>query len=194
MAATGLLSATSASAAQWINRREHKYYPPLMENWGVDGPLKRSGNATEYVLGLRYEGFLGGDYRPIGSKDVIPAMWTQLILPSGVKLLNSGMYKSHFSDLDYWRFFHRRIPKTNSRWSSVHGVPTWKVRNVAVGVLPRVAFWVSGQPGQCFKATTKGMFRHKKHWVRIRHAPVQTGTACLPQPPPTTTTITTTTG
>lgn len=186
-----VIPSTFVPRAFSAQRSVQKYYPPLMQGWEIR-KLKSQGNMTEYTVALNYPGFLGADYPAIGKRDVVPAMWSRLILPSGVELMKSGVYKSHFSDSGYRNQFGHRIPKTNLRWQK--GLrPTWKVLNVNGGVLPRVTFWLTGQPGQCFKATTQGMYRHKKHWIRIPHAPVQTSQNCLPASPPTTTTTSTTT-
>ena len=165
-----------------------KYYPDLLQNWGIGGPINHEGNSHEYVIGLLYGGGEFTEYRQLGKADNIPAMWTKLYLPSGMQLMKAAPYKSRFSDTYYRSYYHKPVPKTNLRWQK--GLPpTWKVLNVNQGVLPRVAFWITGQPGQCFSATTQGMYRHHKRWVRIPHAPLQHAQACLPgAPPPTTTT------
>lgn len=186
-----------ANAAPLSPRHASKYYPPLMQNWGVFGPLKTSGSNAKFAIGLLYPGFVGSVYPSVAKNhDTIPAMWTKLLLPAGMKLMSSSGYVSHFWDVGYRNQFGRRIPKMNLRWSLVHSVPVWKVLNVNGGVQPRVTFWVTGQPGQCFISTTQGMYhkkvkrgnRHVRVWSPIPHAPVQKAQACLPGDPSTTTT------
>jgi hypothetical protein len=181
-----------AQAAPESRDQASKYYPPLVQNWRVFGPLKRQGNAAQYAIGLLHRGVL--PYPVIErKKDIIPAMRTQLILPAGVKLLTRGSYKSRFSDHLWRSYWHRPIPKTNLRWRIIHGAPTWKVLRVGANA-PRVAFWVSGKPGQCFQAKTMGLYRRNRRWIRIPDAPVQTARTCLPSPTSTTTTSNTTPG
>lgn len=155
-----------------------KYYPRLMQRWQVFGPLRVQGNTAEYAISLRHPG--KRPYLRIGRrKDFVPAIRTQLVLPAGVKLLRRGRHKSLFSDRLWRSRWHRPIPETNLRWSIIHGVPTWKALKVGPSA-PRVAFWVSGQPGQCFQTKSIGMYRRSRHWKRIPSTLVQRATTCFP--------------
>jgi hypothetical protein len=183
--------ASRAQAAPASRNEASKNHPPLMQNWQVFGPLNTQGNAAKYAIRLVYPGKL--PYPVIErNKDIVPAMRTQLLLHGRVKLLMGGSYKSQFSDRLWRRHWHRPIPTTNLRWRIVRGAPTWEVVKVGPSA-PRVAFWVSGQPGVCFQAKTMGVYRRHRRWMRIPHSPVQTAKACLPSPPATTTATTTST-
>ncbi len=190
--ASATMNANAASTRTLAQTHWAKDYPELMENWGIFGPIKKEVTSTgikaEYVIGFHYGGGESVVYHVLGKKDIIPAMWSQLLLSGGVTLLKDSDHKTHFTDAFYRSTYHKRIPKTNLQWHFVKGVPMWKNVNVSEGNLPRAVFWISGQPGQCFKVTAQGRYRHKKRWVRIAHAPVQTAQACLPGTPPTTTT------
>lgn len=177
-----------AQAAPESRGQANKYHPPPLESLRVFGPLRRQGNAAKYAIRLVHR-----DVPPsrTARRDIVPAVSTQLILPDGMKLLTRGSYKSQFSDRLWRSYWHRPIPNTNLRWRIIHGAPTWKVLKVGASA-PRVAFWVSGQPGQCFLTKAMGVYRHNRRWVRILHSPVQTAKACLPSAPGTTTAPTTT--
>lgn len=196
--------ATAAPAAHKTHHRANKYYPPLLEEWGINGPFGQKGIYVKYGMIMSYPGGLFVDYPQLGRRDIIPIMRVKLVMPTGMKLLNpkSGPLKSKFSDALYWSVYHKRTPKSNLRWFYKRGIPTWQVSQLSEGNLPRVFFWVSGQPGQCFYATDQGFYhkklRRKKHIVRvlapIPHSPVdKTPTSCLPTPPGSTTPTTTTT-
>jgi hypothetical protein len=187
--AFGLLAGLKlAGGVQAAPAAPNKYYPPLLQNFGP-AELKTQGGAAEFAIDMNYGGGEAG-IPQLGRQDIIPAVWMRLLLPSGVTLLRGGTYRSHFSDYGWRTYFRTPPPKTNLRWQFVHGVPTWKVRKIAEGILPRVTFWLSGQPGQCFTVTARAMYRHKKHWIAIPHAPFQTAQGCLPGSTGTTTTTT----
>jgi hypothetical protein len=170
-----------ARAAVESRAEARRHHPPLLQRWQVVGPLKVQGNAAKYAIRLIFPSV--PRYRVIErNRGVIPEMKTRLLLPAQVKLLTRGSYKSKFSDRLWRRHWHRPIPKTNLRWRISHSVPTWEAVRVGPSA-PKVAFWIRGRPGECFKAQTMGMQRQDRRWVRIVNAPVQTAKTCLPSQP-----------
>lgn len=173
--------ADGAQAAPESYDQASQHHPAPAQTLRVFGPLKRQESATKYAIGLVHRDTPPGMRR----RNVRRAMRTEVILPDGMRLLTRGRYKSQFSDRLWRRYWRGPIPDTNLRWRIIHGTPTWRVLNVGA-TAPRVAFWVSGHPGQCFQVKTVGMHQHNRRWIRNRHSLVQTAKACLPSGPGTT--------
>ena len=176
------------------------YCTELMADFAIEGPYnlyKRKPGPYRFHINMFYWGGLDAQYRVL-KHDTIPAFRVQLLLPHEVELIRAGRCKSHFRIAGYRATFHKKPPKSELRWTTKFGRPTWTLLNVVKQLRESVNFCIRGQPGQIVAARGQAFYfkkvrrGHRRVTVMtpVPHAPVQRSGVVLPPPPPPPTTTT----